>query len=66
MTKIEAEAILLIEAVQTELFLGTKHCRKSTGERLNSAKKILEALRDNDLIIEPISSRQLIFRHMVK
>jgi len=47
------KALAIVEAIQTELALGTKHYSQKTGELLTNPKRIAEALRDNDLTIEP-------------
>ena len=56
------KAVLLISATQNELTLGTNFYKKSTMQPLISVREILVALRNNNLIVEPIPKRQHIFR----
>lgn len=61
---VEEKALLLIDSVNNELAMGTKHFRKSTMQLLSSPKEILTALSENDLIFEPIQERQTYFRKL--
>ena len=55
------KAFLIIDAVEGELVLGTKHYRTSDGHPLYAPLDIIMALKENDLTIEPTPERKRLF-----
>lgn len=55
------KALLIIEAVKGELALGTKHYRRNGGQQLITLPEIITAMRDNNLIFEPVPERRWLY-----
>ena len=59
------EALMVIEAVKNEIRMGTRHYTAS-GKLLTKPKDIIQAMKNSDLVVEPVQGRRYLFEGMVR